>query len=107
MKILKNWGNLKSAQTWKDEHGNSKTVRRVEKIWIEDYSGFVPCAPYDNHFIFENPDKRKGTYSFLCTCGSNAIVVGSNVYAGNASPAGLMFVCQAHSTHGKHLDKSS
>jgi hypothetical protein len=45
------------------------------KIWIAEYGTFVPWAGYDNHFIFEVPERIQGT-SYLCSCGSPAVIVG-------------------------------
>jgi hypothetical protein len=86
---------------------NGVHVHREEKIFVLELKGFVPTAPYDQHFIFDSGSKVKGQSPFLCTCGSIAVVVGSNVYLKDASPAGMLFVCWHHATYGKHADGSS
>lgn len=94
-------------------------VKRENKIWLEDpsgYSRFVACAPYDNHYIYKDPEYDKGTVgkcATMCTCGSMAVIVGYNVYKQDASPAtegtvpGEMLICLQHATFGKHADGSS
>jgi hypothetical protein len=99
---LKHGGELKSVYTWK-----GAKVYRQEKLFVKEMERFIGCAPYDNHFIFENPDKQKGTSAFLCTCGGHAVAAGYESYKDDASMQGLMFVCYTHATTGKHLDGSS
>jgi hypothetical protein len=81
------------------------TVERVEKIPIDlaqliggttPIPAMVPCAPYDEHFVYENPDMREGQPSFLCTCGSPAVIVN------HFSPTERMFVCLLHADTGFH-----
>lgn len=82
-------------------------VERQEKLWIPEWGAFVTCASYDNHFVFEHPNKkRKGTI-YLCTCGSAAIVPGYSGYKGDSSNVGALFVCLLHSASGKHADGSN
>jgi len=92
------------------------TVKRKNKLFFKEWGTFVMCAPYDNHFIYDDPVARKGKYGRwtpMCTCGSPAGKVGSNVYSFQASPAtegtikGEMIVCLHHSMFGKHADGSS
>lgn len=75
-------------------------------IFIEDYGQFVKCAPYGNHFIFELPRNIPG-WAHMCSCGSPAVMVGSNAYDHLGSPEGMMFVCQFHTQKNKHADGSS
>jgi len=89
-------------------------VHRKEKIWIPKWSRFVVCAPYDNHFIYEDISGKPHRWSYMCTCGYMAGVVGSKVYAKDASPTtgkgiqpGELLVCLAHAQYGKHSDGSS
>lgn len=67
-------------------------VYREKHVFIEDtmFNRFVPCAPYDNHFIFQFPigamellrlinEKRLEVEwmkvpDLLCTCGAAAII---------------------------------
>lgn len=77
---------------------NGLTVTRAEKI-----DGVI-CAPYDNHFIYEVPKRFKRSWFAMCTCGSPAVIVGSDVYKEDASPtkSGQMIVCLSHANTGKH-----
>lgn len=86
---------------------NGIHVHREEKIYVRELEYFVPCAMYDNHFIYNSQSKKRGVSPFMCTCGSIAVVIGSNVYEGQASPSGAMFVCWHHATFNKHSDGSS
>jgi len=59
---------------------NGVIVERVDAIYHPDY-GVVECLPYDNHFVYINPiqtDKQGNVMpapKYLCTCGSEAIIV--------------------------------
>lgn len=77
-------------------------VQRRQSIFIPAYNRFIPCAPYDNHFIYEVPERYKGTSGLMCTCGSFAEVVGMSGYINDASPSGLMIVCHLHAAFGRH-----
>jgi hypothetical protein len=77
-------------------------VYRRESIYVPEYGRDIPCAPYDNHFIYEIPKKYRNTSSFMCTCGSFAVVTGFSGYNKDASPSGLMLVCHHHATFGVH-----
>lgn len=89
-------------------------VVRQERLYFEGY-GLVMCAPYDNHFIFDNPSKAYGQWTPVCTCGSPAGIVGSNAYKQDASPTtqeqsstpGALIVCLSHAQTGKHSDDST
>lgn len=69
-------------------------VVREEKLFIEEWGAFVTCAPYDDHFIYLNPDISAGSPAYMCTCGSTAGVV-------PPGPTG-MFVCLFHAENGYH-----
>lgn len=69
-------------------------VHREEQLFVPEWGAFVNCAPYDNQFVFENPDKQVGQSSYLCTCGSVAVVT-------PPGPEG-MFVCLFDATYGNH-----
>jgi hypothetical protein len=75
------------------------------KIWIAEYGTFVPWAGYDNHFIFEVPERIQGT-SYLCSCGSPAVIVGAKAYAHLGSSQDALFVCLHHTQNNKHADGS-
>src|SRR3990167_2258197 len=79
------------------------TVRRREKIYVDEVVGDCVCAPYDDHFIFEVPEHIIDS-RFRCTCGSPAIVPGSNPYKHLASPtdSGYLLVCMVHLDFGQH-----
>ena len=77
----------------------------------DDYR--VKVAPYDNHFIYRVPDHIEG-WGMMCTCGGPAVLVGANVYFGQASPTvgeglspGELVVCMSHASDGIHMDGSS
>jgi hypothetical protein len=80
------------------------TVTRKEKLFIEEWGAFVPCAPYDTHFIYKDPSNKIGRWLFVCSCGSPAGIVGYNAYKDDASNEGAMLVCLHHAQTGKHAD---
>lgn len=112
--IIKRYLSPNSAVT-QDGH----TVKREVKIWMEDpngYNRFVATTPYDNHFIYKDPEYdlgRPGRCATMCSCGAMAVIVGYNVYRKDASPAtdgtvpGELLICFNHATFGKHADGSS
>jgi len=107
--IIKHHNSPNSATTL-DGH----SVIRKKQLWIQEYKRFVICAPYDNHFIYEDPSKKAGRWVFMCTCGSPAVIVGSSVYSEHASPTsgdgivpGEMLVCKMHMDRNKHADGST
>lgn len=107
-KIVRSVGDLKVVET-------SDGIRkyRSEKLSFRQIGRSVLCAPYDNHFIFE--DLSHIGWTLFCTCGSPAAIVGYQVYKDDASPTprlvdtipGELLVCIHHATYGKHLDGSS
>lgn len=115
VKIAHFHGDLKTATT-----ADGFTVNRVESIYFPEH-GLVKCAPYDNHFIFDDPGfhkkgiRWKGRWTPMCSCGSPAVIVGYQVYRNDASPTtsaestipGEMIVCYSHATYGKHADGST
>jgi hypothetical protein len=74
-----------------------------EFVYVPEYYGLVRKAPYDNHFLFELPKKLKGP-SYMCSCGSAAVFIGSNAYAHLGSREGMMLVCHHHTTFNVHAD---
>lgn len=100
--IIKHRGDPKHAT-----RDDGVEVYRSEKIFVKENNEFVPCAQYDNHFVYE--DKRPWHWAHMCTCGSPAVIVGTNVYKKDASPtaSGKLFVCFHHANNGKHADGSS
>ena len=89
------------------------TVRRVKRIMFDNK--WVMCAPYDNHFLYEDPSGKPHRWLQMCTCGSPAVCVGYKAYKRDGSPTtaaesttpGEQFVCYIHATTGRHADGSS
>lgn len=80
-------------------------VYRQEEIFIPEWGKFVKCAPYDDHFIYEDPQSERiiGRWAHMCTCGSPAVIVGYNAYKNDASKySGGLLVCKAHADTGHH-----
>jgi hypothetical protein len=72
-------------------------VTRQEQIYVPEWGTFVKCSPYDDHFIYEDPESHKklGRWAHMCTCGSPAIIVGFKAYEQDASKySGGLFVCK-------------
>jgi len=80
---------------------NGQVVYRKEFINVPEFGGLIKCAPYEEHFIFETPKELKVS-SFMCSCGSAAIIVGLSGYVLDASPQGKLLVCLMHSNYGHH-----
>lgn len=101
--IIRFAGDRKTAEM-RLRTGQIVTVHRQERIPIE-YYGDVLCASYQEHFVFENPDKNPGSVKFLCTCGAMAIIISPEIYARqlhDQSPSGYILCCQMHIETGKH-----
>ena len=77
-----------------------------DRIQPPDMVNFIPCARYDDHFIYEVPVGVRHRFPgpvYRCSCGSAVVFVGSNVnVAMGNSPSGAMFVCQFHADNGHH-----
>ena len=58
----------------------------------------MPCLDYENHFIYEIPDDifTRGYPSYMCTCGSFAVVAPTSAFSKDTSQPGLAFVCYYH-----------
>lgn len=87
-------------------------VEREERLLV-DIPGimrFVPTAPYDNHFVYRS--KVVGMSTYMCTCGSAAVVIRTNAtqgkYGANLmdADAKLMLVCLLHASEGRHTNAS-
>lgn len=100
--IVRQVGKPKRFRTY-----DGRWIDAKDKIFIPEYNAWIPCAPYDNHTIYETGFTKPGTQPYMCTCGAMAVIVGWNVYKNEASPQGLMFVCHHHATFQKHADGSS
>lgn len=111
--IIHHYNSVNSAVTV-----DGKEVHREDKIWYSEYddrrqpiSGrFIMCAPYSEHFIYEDPMWKliPGRCAHMCTCGSIAVIVGYNAYKHESSPStegtmkGEMLVCKWHMDNGVH-----
>jgi hypothetical protein len=80
-------------------------VYAKDKFWMDEYNAFIPVAPYDEHFIYEVPERYVGS-TLRCSCGSFSCVVGLSGYVLDASPQGKLIVCHYHATHGVHMGGS-
>jgi hypothetical protein len=107
-KVIRIAGDLKRAKT-----ADGKFVYRTDSIFFPEYSSYpVKCAPYSVHFIFDDPTKTVGHWSPMCSCGSPAVIIGSNTYTKLMAPTitGDLIVCFTHmatfeqSGHGRHAD---
>lgn len=88
--IIHHRGEPQEATTLKGQK-----IFRQDHLFVVEWGQFVPCAPYDDHFVYENPDTDEGTSAYMCTCGSAAVIA-------NPEEGGRMFVCLFHATHGSH-----
>ena len=84
-------------------------VRREDKVFIKELNGFVPCTPYDNHFVYLDPSNAYGRWFAACTCGAPAILIGSKGYAHLGSAEGMMLACMFHVNPNinRHADGSA
>ena len=72
-----------------------KAVERKASLYVPEWHLFVPCTPYDNHFIYEN--NVEGQPAYMCTCGSAAIIPREQVQ---------MFACLYYKMNGVHQGDS-
>lgn len=89
--IIHHRGQVRKAQT-----PQGKIVEREEHLFVPEWGQFVQCAPYEEHFIYEDPEQTKGSSSYLCTCGAAAVVINPE------RQGGRMFVCMVHASYGAH-----
>lgn len=92
IKIIKNRGEARETVSI-----GGKTVKRVSHIYVPEYGVLVVTAPYDNHFIYETPDKKQGS-AILCTCGSPGVI--------SLDTPQKMFICLHHASTGMHTNSS-
>jgi hypothetical protein len=55
------------------------TVERQDFIPFTDADNrwrMIKAADYWEHFVYINPDTRKGSWFAMCTCGSPAVIIG-------------------------------
>lgn len=86
---------------------DGRTVHRAPKLFFVEYGGFIPCAPYDDHFIYEMPRDIINVPSIVCTCGFPAAIVSYSGYIRDASPQGKLVVCLHHANYGIHATGGS
>ena len=94
------------GQPDKGQLPDKRWVTKLDKIWSPEWGGFIPCAPYSDHFIYEAPKDLIGS-KWRCSCGSMAVIVGNSGYIHDASPQGKMVVCHHHATYGIHATGGS
>ena len=109
--IIHHRGDLDNAET-----ADGYKVHREEILYFPEH-GYVKCAPYSNHFLYDDPmaKKKRGRWTPMCSCGSPAGIVGYNAYKSDASPTtrkesivpGEMIICLAHAQTGRHSDGST
>lgn len=87
--IIRHRGEPKEAQTLK-----GRKVVREQALLVPEWGQYVPCAPYDNHFIYA--DQTPGQSSYMCTCGSPGVVINEE------NERARLFVCLLHATSGSH-----
>ena len=97
--IIRHRGSPNEAET--DE---GKKVKRQPSIYLQSYDGLFMVAPYLDHFVYQDPSKKIGRWTLMCTCGSPAVIVGYDAYKQDASPQGSMIVCLCHAQTGHHQD---
>ena len=91
-------------------------VSRQEFIFAEGYN-MVRCIPYELHFVYEDPSKKKGRWSLMCTCGSMAGIISFNDMKQSmtvqGTETGYVLACIAHTASkqntgiGRHADGST
>ena len=103
MQIIKSYNTLKKVTLF---DGTEIFNDGRDALFVPEYGTEIKCAPYGNHFIFEVPKRIKGA-SWLCSCGSPAVMIGAKDYAHLSSMKEAMIVCQFHTMNNKHSDGSS
>ncbi len=108
---IRSWGDKGKAITH-----DGLTVERQEYIYVEGY-GLVKTIPYELHFVFEDKSRKRGRWSFMCTCGSIAGIVSYNemksLMTVQGTEQGFVLACVHHTATkqnlgvGKHADGSS
>ena len=79
---------LRSAITLKGQR-----VERRDHLFVPQFKALVPCAPYDDHFVFYTEEQLSS--AFMCTCGSPAVVV-------TPEDGTILLVCLFHATNQIH-----
>jgi hypothetical protein len=94
------------GQPDKGQLPDGRTVHKIEKVFAPEWGGFIPCAPYSDHFIYEAPRDLIGS-KWRCSCGAVAVIVGATGYIQDASPQGKLVVCLEHAQTGIHFTGGS
>jgi len=73
-------------------------VERQDKVWVPEAAQlnlpqWLTCAPYDNHFIYLEPSRKKNMWFAMCTCGAPAVIIAPGV-----------LVCYMHAGTGRHVN---
>lgn len=112
-KIIKVAGQAKKATLFDGTIIYRASDEVIETFYNEEPNHRVRIAPYDNHFCYNVPEKFFG-WQLMCTCGSQAGIVGASAYktqgsasTGDGLVAGEMVVCLHHGRYGRHADGSS
>ena len=92
--VIRHHGDLNKAWT-----ADGKEVYRQDTLWFPEWQMYpIKCCPYSVHFIFDDPIKKVGHWTPMCSCGSPAGIVGYGIYTKLMSPTitGEMIVCLTH-----------
>jgi hypothetical protein len=77
-------------------------VFREDEVFVPEWQEAVRCAQYDDHFVYEEPTHSYGKWSYMCTCGSPAVIVEREAYRKDSALTGKMLICYFHRMYGKH-----
>lgn len=77
-------------------------VFREDEIFVPEWQETVRCAQYDDHFVYEEPTHGYGKWSYMCTCGSPAVIVERAAYRHDSALTGKLLICYFHRIFGKH-----
>jgi len=90
--IIKHRGSPNEAMTiW-----GWTAIRQKSLFVAEPYFAMIPCLDYDNHFIYEVPEEYINVPSYMCTCGSMGVIIGSKSYKKDATPEGLHVISEMY-----------
>ena len=117
--VAKQVTSFSSVRTWNSKNKaithDGLEVERMEHIYAEGY-GLVRCIPYELHFVYEDKSKKRGRWTFMCTCGSAAGIISYNemksLMTVDGTESGYVLACLAHTSSkqntgiGRHADNS-
>jgi len=90
------------------------TVFREENLFVDEpgWMVFIKTADYDDHFVYADPayaeldangmPKNIGRHKFMCTCGSESVIVGRQAYKQDSSDTDAKIICKYHAVYGVH-----